>query len=210
MIVQKLIQQYPIISDQMSVDRLTTILLYLEKILEQNIAGDITEFGCYIGTTSLFIRRMLNNFPINKDTKFYVYDSFDGLPDKVSQDISPIGQEFKKGELKISKKSLINEFKKANLIPPIIEKNWFSNIPDNALPQLIAFAYLDSDFYNSVSDSLKIVWPRLSINGQIIIDDYNREALPGVDKAINDFFLKSKLNFNLKTINHLALITKIN
>ncbi len=209
MIYKQIINQYPIISEQITTNKLSIILSNLENILQQNIDGDIVEFGCYIGTTSLFIQRIIKNSTIINKKRFYVYDSFDGLPEKTNQDISPIGKDFKRGVLKINKKKLLLEFKKANLTPPIIYKSWFSQIPEVALPSSIAFAFLDGDFYTSILDSLKIVWPRLSFKGQVIIDDYNRDALPGVSKAITSYF-NPKFNFKLKSTNNLAIITKIN
>lgn len=37
-------------------------------------------------------------------------------------------------------------------------------------------------------DGLDVVWPRLAKGGTVLIDDYRRETLPGVEKAIRDFF----------------------
>lgn len=47
---------------------------------------------------------------------------------------------------------------------------------------------MDGDFYQSIIDSLRLVWPNMSEGGTILIDDYKRETLPGVERAIRDFF----------------------
>ncbi len=47
---------------------------------------------------------------------------------------------------------------------------------------------MDGDFYESIIDSLRLVWPKLAIGGVITIDDYQRDALPGVERAVRDFF----------------------
>jgi len=49
-----------IISDQITRDGLAIVWRELERALQQAIPGDIVEFGCYVGTTSLFIRRLLD------------------------------------------------------------------------------------------------------------------------------------------------------
>lgn len=118
----------------------------------------------------------------------HVYDSFEGLPPKAPQDSTPVGDDFKAGELSVSKKQLVAEFKKARLQVPVIHKGWFSDLEPADVPKQIAFAFLDGDFYDSIRDSLKLVWPRMQPGGVICFDDYKRDALPGVDRAIHDFF----------------------
>ncbi|HUC88107.1 MAG TPA: TylF/MycF/NovP-related O-methyltransferase [Candidatus Binatia bacterium] len=201
----KLIKQFPLISDQMTQVRLEVILEQLEKVLEQGITGDIVEFGCYKGTTSLFIRRLLNLYLADRHD-FHVYDSFAGLPAKSKQDSSPIGYAFEAGKLSASKKQLLHEFHKANLSPPIVHKGWFDQLTTNDIPTQIAFAFLDGDFYSSVKCSLELVWPHLVNGGVVVIDDYLREALPGVTLAVKQFF--SGTNYRPQAISNLAVITK--
>ena len=187
-IAEQLLVKYPIISDQVDREDVQIVLQLLEKVLDANIPGYIVEFGCYIGTTSLFIRRLLDARRENRS--FHVYDSFEGLPEKTRKDESPAGIGFKAGALNVSKKQFIREFQKANLKLPIIHKGWFSDLTPNDVPDRIAFAFLDGDFYESIKDSLKLVLPRISKGGVIVIDDYVREALPGTAKAVREFGLE--------------------
>jgi O-methyltransferase len=174
----------PLISDQIDRAQLNVILRELEQALEHNPEGSIVEFGCYIGTTSLFIRRLLEGRRDNRP--FHVYDSFEGLPDKVTADLSPAGEQFKAGELAVSKKQFLAEFHKANLRPPIVHKGWFNILQPADVPDNIAFAFLDGDFYESIRDSLRLVMPKMAEQGTIMIDDYAREALPGVAAAVRE------------------------
>lgn len=192
---EKLLDSYPIISSQVTRPRLEVVLTELEKILEQNIEGDIVEFGCYIGTTSVFMRRLLDHYKSNR--AFHVYDSFEGLPPKVAQDNSPVGADFKAGELSVSKKQLLEQFHKARLRPPVVHKGWFGELGGADVPGTIAFAFLDGDFYESIIDSLRLVWPHMQDGGIIAIDDCGREALPGVDRAIRDFFQNKDITLRL-------------
>jgi O-methyltransferase len=118
--------------------------------------------------------------------EFHVYDSFEGLPPKTPQDISPAGDQFQAGELAVSKKQLLQQFQKAGLRPPVIHKGWFSGLRATDVPDSIAFAFLDGDFYESIRDSLKLVLPRMEQGGVIVVDDYAREALPGAAKAVHE------------------------
>jgi O-methyltransferase len=196
-----LTNKYSIISDQVSREQLKVILQELESTLIADVHGEVVEFGCYIGTTSLFIRRMLD--ARDEKRELHVYDSFEGLPKKAIQDASAAGEQFKAGELSVSKKQLIREFQKANLKLPIIHKGWFNQLTGNDVPKQIAFAFLDGDFYESIRDSLKLVLPRAAPGATIIIDDYAREALPGAAKAVHELLPK---NITVQTNHNLGIV----
>ncbi len=184
--IKHILSRHPLISDQVNGEQVRTILTELGRVLDQGVDGAIVEFGCYIGTTSLFIRRLLSE--LGDDRVFHVYDSFEGLPAKTLADESRAGEQFTVGELAVSKKQFIREFQKANLRPPIIHKSWFKDLTERAVPEKIAFAFLDGDFYESIRDSLRLVVPRTQTGSTIVIDDYAREALPGAAKAAHEHF----------------------
>jgi O-methyltransferase len=200
--INKLIESNRIISDQIDKRSLKVVLENLSKTLEKDVPGDVVELGCYKGTTSLFIRRVLDYY--KSDKKFYVYDSFEGLPWKSSDDQSIIGEVFKEGELKATKKELINNFKKAGLTLPIIHKGWFKDIKHQDMPKNISFAFLDGDFFESIFVSLELVYHFLSDGGIIVVDDYDNPKLPGVEKAVDTFFID--LDVNIQKIANEAVI----
>ena len=178
-----LLTKYPLISDQVNKDQLAVILSELEKVLPK-LDGAVVEFGCYIGTTSLFIRRLLD--ALDDSREFHVYDSFVGLPPKTAADESRAGDQFQAGELAVSKKQFLQQFQKTGLRPPVIHKGWFKDLTPADIPDQVAFAFLDGDFYESIRDSLKLVLPHMQRGGTIIVDDYAREALPGAAKAVHE------------------------
>jgi O-methyltransferase len=179
----QLLRSHQLISDQVNSAQLRTILTELERTLP-NTTGAVVEFGCYVGTTSLFIRRLLDLF--GDDRQFHVYDSFEGLPPKTAADESRAGDQFQAGELATSKKQFIATFHKAGLRPPFIHKGWFGDLAPADVPERIAFAFLDGDFYESIRDSLRLVLPHMEQGSVIVIDDYAREALPGAAKAAHE------------------------
>lgn len=204
MTYQTLIGSYPIISDQIKLPALGVVLRELEETLEHGIDGEIVELGCYIGTTTLFMRRLLSQ--LASDRRLYAYDSFEGLPPKVVQDASGAGEQFRGGELRVSKKQFLHEFQKANLQPPITYKAWFKDLKSEQLPDQISFAFLDGDFYESIIDSLRLVWPRLAAGGVVTIDDYQRTALPGVERAVRDFFQDKSISLHHE--HNIAIISR--
>jgi len=176
-----LIAQHGIISDQVQTNELAVIIQQAAKAL--SIGGAYVEFGCYSGTTSLYLQRLLATDMRHRE--FHVYDSFEGLPEKTTPDISPVGEQFIAGELAASKKAFILNFKKAGLPLPVIHKGWFGNLNEEDIPDMIAFAFLDGDYYDSILDPLRLIWPHLSPGAIVVVDDYANEALPGAQKAVD-------------------------
>ncbi len=190
-----------LLSDQIDERELSIILRELERVLKTNIPGDIVEFGCFVGTTSVPVGKRI----VSTNRTLYVYDSFEGLPDKSAEDESPAGLQFVAGELHATKKQLIRNFKQANVPLPVITKGWFSDVNDKQVPQEIAFAFLDGDYYHSVRDPLELVWKHLSPGAIILVDDYANEALPGAAKAVNEWLTTHSATL---TVEHsLAIIT---
>jgi O-methyltransferase len=178
------LSRYPIISEQVDKAELEVLLCELEEVIDAGIEGDVVEFGCYSGTTSLFIQRLLQSKKSKK--RLYVYDSFDGLPEKTKEDESPLGIDFKRGELRSTKAEFIHNFRKAGLPLPIIKKAWFHEIEQGEVPDKICFAFLDGDYYKSIRTSLSLIKQSMSKGSTLVVDDYDNPALPGAHLAVRD------------------------
>ena len=149
------------------------------------LPGDVVEFGCYAGDTSVELAKVMQD---SIDKWLWLYDSFEGLPEKTAEDNSSLGWCFKAGELKISPISVSAKFKNLKLPEPVIKKAWFDALdPDADLPDRICFALLDGDFYKSIQTSLNLVTPKLAPGATIVVHDYRNPALPGSAKAVNEF-----------------------
>lgn len=193
-------------NDQVSSDETVKILELARECL--NVFGDYVEFGCYKGDTSLLLAELLVENSVEKvgekgwisggnevkkddsgkeKKKLWIYDSFEGLPRKGEEDKSVLGVAFRGGELAVTKREVKERFLRAGLPVPMIKKGWFSDLTESDLPERIAFAFLDGDFYESIRDSLRLVGPRMSKGGVIVVHDYNNPALPGVKKAVDEW-----------------------
>lgn len=172
-----------LLSDQVDEREVAVILRELEVVLAAGVPGAVVEFGCYVGTTSVHLAERLRD----SGQELWLYDSFEGLPPKTSEDSSPAGEQFKTGELLATKKQLIRNLTQAHVPLPHITKGWFSDLTDTDVPQQVAFAFLDGDYYHSVKDPLKLIWSRLSPGAIVVVDDYANEALPGAARAVNEW-----------------------
>ena len=179
------------------------LLAELRKTLE--LPGDVVEFGCYEGDTSILLAGELRNSP---DKWLYLYDSFEGLPAKTAEDNSSDGWRFKEGELKASPDTIRHKFKKYALPEPVIVKGWFNELTDSDLPNQISFALLDGDFYASIKSSLALTAPRMATGGIIAIHDYRNARLPGSGKAVNEFLAEHAGDYSLHIIATMAILEK--
>ena len=168
-----------LLSEQITLRELAIILRELVRV--QTVPGAVVEFGCYAGTTSIHIARWLGG------KQFHVYDSFVGLPEKTTPDISPVGEQFRPGELLATKKQFVTNFKKAGVPLPHIHKGWFRDLHPSDIPAPISFAFLDGDYYESILTPLRFVEDKLADGAVIVVDDYTNEALPGAARAVDEW-----------------------
>ena len=160
-----------------------------------SISGDFVEMGCYKGDTSLLLAEVLKESGLSK--RLWIYDSFEGLPEKSLEDESVLGENFRGGELFVTKREVKERFLRAGLSVPVIKKGWFSELCGSDMPEKIAFAFLDGDFYESIRDSLRLVLPRMVEGGILVVHDYTNPALPGVRRAVDEIL---SLDLGFRTV----------
>lgn len=186
--------------------------LETEKILEiarecLMVDGDFVELGCYRGDTSLLLAELLVEKSVeNSAKKLWIYDSFEGLPEKGKKDFSEIGKDFQQGELAVTKREVKARFLRAGLPVPVIKKAWFNELIGADLPEKIAFAFLDGDLYESIRDSLRLVENKMSKGGVIMVHDYDNQALPGVAKAVDEWLRDRARDIKMQKYRSLAII----
>lgn len=146
--------------------------------------GDFVELGCYRGDSSILLAKLLKE--AGSEKKLWVYDSFEGLPERDAKDASAAGEAFRAGELKVSKREVVERFKKAG-VRPIVKKGFFEDLTELDLPEKISFGFLDGDFYQSIKTSLRLATERVAKNGILVVHDYNNPELPGATRAVDEW-----------------------
>lgn len=215
-------------NEQVSEGETRAILTAARQCL--GVPGDFVEMGCYRGDTSMLLAEVLWESEKNGEQvetrqrndgderqgearrssrkKLWLYDSFEGLPEKEPVDESIMGVDFEKGVLAASRRELKQRFLRSGLAVPKIVKGWFGELTDKDLPVEIAFGFLDGDFYQSTRDGLKLIWPRLSEGGKLLVHDYANEALPGVAKAVDEYFREMGVAPKIVVIESLAVVMR--
>ncbi|MFC7930534.1 TylF/MycF/NovP-related O-methyltransferase [Streptomyces cinereoruber] len=172
-------------------DRLRVIADELTDLTDRGLPGAVVELGCYRGAMALWIRSVLDSLG-DRDREIHVYDSFQGMPAPGSEDSDHLAA----GELRSSPDDVRATHAAWGRPAPVIHPGWFDETLPEELPEEIAFAYLDGDFYDSTLTGLAHCVPRLVPTGVLLVDDYADTAvnprawdgLPGVKRACDAYF----------------------
>lgn len=179
-------RNYTMIQEDLFVANLDLASRYL------NVSGDIVECGVWRGGMVAAIAEIAG-----PSKAFHLFDSFEGLPkateidgeaalawqkdttskeyyDNCSADVS-----FAVEAMKLSGH---NNHK--------IYQGWFENTLPKYSGGPISILRLDGDWYESVRDCLDALFPKVSMGGLIIVDDYY--AWDGCARAVHDYLSESK------------------
>jgi O-methyltransferase len=172
-------------------DRLPAIRFEIERLTEKDLPGAVVELGCYRGAMALWMRAILDTTG-QGDRAIHVYDSFQGLPAAGPHD----SDLFPPGYLLAEPAEVRALHERWGCTPPVIHPGWFVDTLPGELPEQIAFAYLDGDYYESIRTCLQACVPRMAPGAALVVDDYADiaanprawDGLPGVKAACDDHF----------------------
>ena len=160
----------------------------LTTALTDRVAGDIIETGVWRGGACIFARAILKAHQVT-DRTVWVADSFEGLPKpdaaKYPADAGDI--HYLISDLAVSMEQVQANFRALNLLDDQVRflKGWFKDTLPSAPIQKLAVARLDGDIYESTMDAITSLYPKLSVGGYLIVDDYG--AVVACKKAIHDY-----------------------
>lgn len=160
------IKQYTLLSQ----DRIISIADKSAKVT--GIDGDIAELGVYQGGIS----RMLAI--CNPDKVIHLYDTFEGIPVQGKHDVHKVG------DFNTSLKEVKRLLADCNNVE--FHQGYFT--AETKVADRFSLVHLDGDQYESTINGIKVFWPKLSLGGCIIFDDYEWQNCPGVKTAIQEFF----------------------
>ena len=168
--------------------RLDNFQFCVEDILKRNVAGDLIETGAWRGGASIFMRAVLKAHGVT-DRTVWVADSFEGLPPpdpvKYPADAGDPHHTFR--FLAVSLEEVQRNFERYGLLDEQVRflKGWFRDTLPRAPIERLAVLRLDGDMYESTTDALVHLYPKLTPGGYVIIDDYG--AVAGCRQAVHDY-----------------------
>ena len=180
--------------------RLDNIERCLVDVLNEGIPGDFIETGVWRGGACVFARAVLKAYGCT-ERKVWVADSFKGLPSP-NPKLFPLDvgcNLWSNPKLSISLEEVKKNFANFDLLDDQVQflVGWFCDTLPKAPIECLAVMRLDGDMYESTMDSLTYLYPKLSLCGYIIIDDY---FAPACRKAVEDYRNNNGITDEIHTI----------
>ncbi len=193
-----------------SIERLYGLYLAVCYVTTAGIEGDIVECGVFKGASLMLAALTLKSFG-DTSRKLYLYDTFEGWPqaDPRRDQIlgasekdnlnfinhHPVYDGISAGEVR--KNLLSTGYPEQNLV--FVKGRIEDTIP-GTMPDKIALLRIDTDWYGSVKHALLNLYPRLSMNGALIIDDYGHWK--GAKDAADEYFREHKIPVLLQRLDY--------
>ena len=181
--------------------RLDNLQTCIERVLQDEIPGDLIETGVWRGGATIFMRGVLAAHNV-RDRVVFVADSFEGLPPpdarRAPADAGDIHWTF--ANLAVSLDEVRRNFERYGLLDDRVSflKGWFRDTLPTAPIQRLAILRLDGDMYESTMDALDALYPKLSPGGYAIVDDYG--AVEGCRRAVHDYRERHGIDEPIETI----------
>ncbi len=174
--------------------RLDNLQNCIIDVLRERIPGDLIETGVWRGGAVIFMKAVLR--ALNDNTRIvWVADSFEGMPQP-----DPKNYPADKGDLlhtidylAVGIEEVKANFKIYGLFDDNVKllKGWFKDTLPSAPIRALSILRLDGDMYESTMDSLGALYPKLSVGGYVIIDDYG--DFQSCRQAVSDYREKKNI-----------------
>jgi O-methyltransferase len=166
--------------------------------------GALLEVGVWRGGTGGLIAKKADLEGI-KD-KVYLCDTFVGIVKAGAAD-----SEHKGGEYANTSKEFVEELvtQKLQLSNVVVLKGIFPDETGHLIKDSeFRFCHIDVDVYQSAKDIMEWIWPRMSVGGVFVCDDYGFPGAAGVTKFANEERQKED-RIVIHNLNGHAIILKI-
>ncbi len=154
-------------------------VLYSLAQQARHVPGNFWECGVYRGGTASVLARVIAS---EHGKKLHLFDTFTGLPaGKSDRDFHKEGL-YSDTSLEIVK-DVVGRAEDivfhVGLIPETFRE---------MESERIALAHIDVALYQPVFDCCTFIYPRMTIGGFIVFDDYGFRSCPGARAAVDEFF----------------------
>jgi hypothetical protein len=185
-----------------SSERLWSLINAVRHVVDNRIPGDFVECGVWRGGSVMAMATELSSLGI-QERRIWLYDTFSGMTAPTSADIE--------AGTGVSAAAMLEstvvadgdnvwcvaglEDVTANVCSTGYPKGNFEFVEGDVTqtlhqvyPEKISLLRLDTDWYESTRVELEVLYPRLSVGGVCIFDDYGHWQ--GARKAVDEYFEK--------------------
>lgn len=161
----------------------------ITDVIMRKVPGDVLEAGVWRGGMTIFMRGVLKAMG-DHQRRVWVADSFEGLPDP-EKAFDSFG--WKKGAMAISLDQVRANFLRYGLLDEQVMflKGFFNDTLPDAEITALSVLRVDADLYESTRDVLKHLYPKLSVGGYAVFDDY--QNLKDCQHAIDEYRLQHRI-----------------
>jgi O-methyltransferase len=186
--------------------RLDNLHACIVNVLRDGVLGDLIETGVWRGGATIFMRGALKAYGDVSRT-VWVADSFQGVPrpNALAFPRDRGDTLWSQSELAVSLDTVKANFAKYGLLDDQVKflAGWFRDTLATAPIQRLAVMRLDGDLYESTMDALRFLYPKLSVGGYAIIDDYG--SMPPCKQAVDEFRLTAGIRDALQPVDYDAV-----
>jgi O-methyltransferase len=195
-----------------SVEPMFSLFQSVQYVIKNNIPGDFVECGVWKGGSAMLIAKTLLAAGIS-DRTIYLYDTFEGMSEPGSKDVDFKGESADSllGKSDRNAKSVwcyssIEEVR-ANLYSTgypkdklVFVKGKVEDTIPATIPESIGLLRLDTDWYESTYHEFLHLFPLLSKQGVLIIDDYGHWK--GAREATDKYFRENNIHILLNRVDY--------
>lgn len=195
-------KEWPLLAQTMiGLKRLDHLQSCIEQVLADQVPGDLIETGVWRGGATIFMRAVLK---AHADTlrRVWVADSFAGLPppNKKLYPLDTGDKLYRDLRLSTPVERVRANFERYGLLDEQVcfIEGWFKESLQRAPIDRLAVIRLDGDMYESTTEALVSLYPKLQPGGFLIVDDYG--ALPGCRQAVLDYRSRHNITEEIQAI----------
>lgn len=172
----------------------------VDYVAQYNIPGDFVECGVFMGAQAIAAATVLQN--LQSSRKLYLYDTFEGHGDVHEKDGELVKKKWKKEWMKATFEQCQQNIFSHTSYPQnnfVFVKGFVQDTIPQTLPEAISILRLDMDMYEPTKHALEHLYPKLSVRGILIIDDYSK--WPGARRATDEYIAENNLCLFLQQTN---------
>jgi hypothetical protein len=179
-------------------ERLYALYKSVQYVVENRIPGDIVECGVWRGGSMKLAAHVLLALCVT-DRTLFLYDTFEGMTEPDQEvDLDSYGNNATNDWLEVQRRGVKWSYAPIEEVRDVIAGSGYpmdkvvfvkgpveDTIPAT-VPDRISLLRLDTDWYSSTKHEIEHLYPRLSMHGVLLLDDYGHYQ--GARRAIDEYF----------------------
>ncbi len=147
----------------------------------KNLPGDVIEVGTWRGGTGCLLGSRAKILGL--DCEIFLCDTFTGVVKTGAEDSSYSGGEHSDTSIPVVKE-LMAKLELSNIT--ILQGIFPEDTSNQVAERTFRLCHIDVDVYQSGKDILDWVWPRLSVGGVVVFDDFGFASTTGITQLVHE------------------------